>query len=212
MSRRTSKFAPKESLSLENLMPDRSELAGLSGGPGETPERSALRSEDARRLQEVVRKLPPEYRLVLILHDMEELSDKEIAEIMHLRPGTVRVRLHRARLFMRKELAKKNGQAPPARPRATAMPVKASPRRSARCKVMFAELSDYLDDVLDDSLCEELEKHLDGCQPCRAFLSSLEETVHRCQQTPDARPDQQEAAAVRKALLSELQKAIAGRA
>jgi len=212
MSRRTSKFAPKESLSLENLMPDRSELAGLSGGPGETPELCALRSEDARQLQEVVRKLPPDYRLIVILHDMEELSDKEIAEIMHLRPGTVRVRLHRARLFVRKELAKKNGQAGSARPRPRARPVKASPRRSARCKAMFAELSDYLDDVLDDSLCEELEKHLGGCQPCQAFLSSLEETVQRCQQAPSARPDQQKAAAVRKALLSELQKAIAGRA
>lgn len=212
MSRRTSKFAPRESLSLESLMPDRSELAGLSGGPSETPESGALRGEDARRLQEVVRKLPPEYRVILVLHDMEELSDREIAGIMRLRPGTVRVRLHRARLFVRKELARQDGHGFPRNRRVAPPQKRASEHRPGRCKAMFAELSDYLDDALDDSLCRELEKHLDGCQPCQAFLSSLEETVRRCRQTPNACPDQRKAAAVRKALLSELQNAIAGRA
>jgi hypothetical protein len=39
---------------------------------------------------------------------------------------------------------------------------------------MFAGLSNYLDDELDDSLCEELEKHMDSCEPCKVFLLSLE--------------------------------------
>src|SRR5271168_896499 len=38
MSRRKSKFAPKEDLSLEELMPDRQELQKLSGNPDGTPE------------------------------------------------------------------------------------------------------------------------------------------------------------------------------
>ena len=38
---------------------------------------------------------------------------------------------------------------------------------------MFAELSNYLDEQLDDSICEELERHLNGCEPCQAFLASL---------------------------------------
>ena len=49
-----------------------------------------------------------DYRLILVLHDMEELSDGDVAEITGLRPGTIRVRLHRARLFVRKELAKQD--------------------------------------------------------------------------------------------------------
>jgi len=212
MSRRRSKFAPRENLSLENLMPERSELAALSGGRGSTPEASAMRGEDARRLQEVVRKLPPEYRLILVLHDMEELSDKEIAQITHLRPGTVRVRLHRARLFVRKELARRDGHGRRWPLRIAAPPKKTPEHRPGRCKAMFAELSDYLDDALDDSLCEQLEKHLDGCQSCQACLSSLEETVRRGRQTRGARPDPRKAAKVREALLPELQKAVAGRA
>ena len=108
MSRRRSKFAPKEALSLEELMPDRQELQKLSGSPDGTPETSLLRRENAKRLREAVQKLPAEYRLILVLHDMEELSDGDVAEITGLRLGTIRVRLHRARLFVRKELAKQD--------------------------------------------------------------------------------------------------------
>ena len=57
-------------------------------------------------LREAIQKLPAQYRIVLVLRDMEGLTDEDVAEITGLRPGTVRVRLHRARLFVRKELMK----------------------------------------------------------------------------------------------------------
>src|SRR5690348_1634170 len=117
MSRRRSKFAPREHLSLDELMPDRQELEAVSGGSGITPEQAVLRGENADRLRQVVLKLPPPYRLVLVLHDMEELSTEEIARVTGLRAGTVRVRLHRARLFLRRELSRAEGKRKPrARP------------------------------------------------------------------------------------------------
>jgi RNA polymerase sigma-70 factor (ECF subfamily) len=174
MTRRKSKFAPKENLSLEALMPDRRELGGLSGKAAATPETLFLNHENSKRLRAAVQKLPPEYRLILVLHDMEELSDIDIAEITGLRLGTIRVRLHRARLFVRKELEKRDHHPIP-RQAAKFNPKINSPAHPRRrdCKAMFAELSNYLDDELDDSLCEELEKHMGGCEPCKAFLSSL---------------------------------------
>jgi RNA polymerase sigma-70 factor (ECF subfamily) len=206
MSRRRSKFAPKEDLSLEELMPDRLELQKLSGSPDGTPETSLLHREDAKRLREAVQRLPAEYRLILVLHDMEELSDMDVAEITGLRPGTIRVRLHRARLFVRKELAKQDqhhmrGQTakPAGEIHSSALP------RQRRCKEMFAELSNYLDDELDDSLCEELEKHMDGCEPCKAFLSSLEKSIQQCRVAPNESPDPRIAARLRRELLSEYQ-------
>jgi RNA polymerase sigma-70 factor (ECF subfamily) len=206
MSRRRSKFAPKEDLSLEELMPDRQELERLSGEAEGTPEISVLRREDARRLREAVQKLPPEYRLILVLHDMEELSDADIAEITGLRPGTIRVRLHRARLFVRKELARQGRHPISPRTRIPAPETKLpAPQGQGRCKELFAELSNYLDDALDDSLCEELEKHMNGCQPCKAFLSSLEETIERCRQIPNKPPDPHIAARLRRELLSQYQ-------
>jgi RNA polymerase sigma-70 factor (ECF subfamily) len=211
MSRRKSKFAPKEDLSLEELMPDRRELQTLSGSPDGTPETSLLRRENAKRLREAVQRLPAEYRLILVLHDMEELSDGDVAEITGLRLGTIRVRLHRARLFVRKELAKQvqhRMRRQTARP-SGGMHLSAQPRQR-RCKEMFAELSNYLDDELDDSLCEELEKHMDGCEPCKAFLSSLERSIQQCRMAPNKSPDPRVTAKLRRELLSEYQGLMAG--
>src|SRR5438270_184527 len=104
MSRRKSKFAPARELSLEELMPGRGELEQLSADGSINPEAYAIHSENASRLREAIQRLPAQYRIVLVLRDMEGLTDDEVAEITGLRPGTVRVRLHRARLFVRKEL------------------------------------------------------------------------------------------------------------
>jgi len=204
MSRRRSKFAPKEALSLEELMPDRRELENLSGNADATPETSLLRRENAKRLREAVQKLPPDYRLILVLHDMEDLSDTDIAEITGLRLGTIRVRLHRARLYVRKELAKQDHHRVRRRFVKPAAQIPEQPRQ-LRCKEMFTELSNYLDDALDDSLCEELEKHMDGCEPCKAFLSSLEESIQRCRMAANASPDPRVAAKLRRELLSDYQ-------
>jgi anti-sigma factor RsiW len=70
---------------------------------------------------------------------------------------------------------------------------------------MFAELSNYLDDELDDSLCEELEKHMDGCEPCKAFLSTLEKSIRQCRMAQNEPPDPRVAAKLRRELLAEYQ-------
>lgn len=78
MNRRKSKFAPAHELSLEELMPDRKELEQLTGDGRVNPEAFAIRSEQASRLREAVQKLPPQYRIVLVLRDMEGLTDDEV--------------------------------------------------------------------------------------------------------------------------------------
>jgi RNA polymerase sigma-70 factor, ECF subfamily len=208
MSRRKSKFAPREALSLQELMPDRRELETLSGKPEGTPETVFERRENAKRLREAVRKLPPEYRLILVLHDMEELSDPDIAEITGLRQGTIRVRLHRARLFVRKELAKQEALRHRGHMATHPIAVPALPRER-RCKELFAELSNYLDEELDDSLCAELEKHMDGCEPCQGFLASLETAINQCRTAPNEAPDPRTAARLRQELLTEYQSVLA---
>lgn len=170
MSRRRSKFAPKQNLSLDDLVPDRNELEGLTQSVGDSPEHALLREESREELQRAVLKIPPDYRMVLVLHDMEELSTEEVAQITGLREGTVRVRLHRARVFLRNQLARPSQ----GRSRRT----KAQP--PLRCKRLFALLSDYIDQELDPALCSEIKTHFGSCAPCEAYLASLEETVRRC--------------------------------
>src|SRR5260370_218490 len=200
MSRRRSKFAPKQELSLEELMPDRKELE-TTAQLGINPEDFAIRSQEARSLREAIQRLPPQYRIVLVLRDMEGLTDEETAEITGLRAGTVRVRLHRARLFVRKELMKqRQGRGKHRRPLPSSTMAAAEPR-PARCKAMFAELSTYLDEQLDDSMCDELERHLDGCEPCKAFLSSLQATIERCRKLPAGSPNGKKAVKLRQEIL-----------
>ena len=209
MSRRRSKFAPKQDLSLEELMPDRRELEHLvETGPGD-PESLAIRKEEARHLRQAVQRLPPPHRIVLVLRDMEGLTDQEVAEITGLRPGTVRVRVHRARLFVRKELEKQRGERSRITKRVTALEPGQS--RASSCKAMFAELSDYLDEQLDESLCEELERHLGNCGACQAFLASLEMTIKRCRESPQECPDPAKAARIRQRLLGEYQRALSAK-
>ena len=180
MNRRKSKFAPAHNLSLEELMPDRKELEQLSTDGRVNPEAFAIRSEQASRLRDAVQRLPPQYRIVVVLRDMEGLTDDEVAEITGVRVGTVRVRLHRARLFVRKELMRAwmagNG-------RKGREPQRKQLPRPTRCRAMFAELSNYLDEQLDDSLCAELERHMDGCGPCQVFVATLQATIEQCRKS-----------------------------
>lgn len=219
MSRRRSKFAPKEELSLEALMPDRKELEQLTTGESINPEAFAIRSEQAGRLRAAIQKLPPQYRIVLVMRDMEGLTDEEVAEITGLRAGTVRVRLHRARLFVRKELMKswkadgiphigRHSKRTPFPPIGKERERVGRPQ-SGSCKAMFAELSEYLDERLDDSMCEEMEKHMSGCEPCQAFVASLEATIEELRKTAAEVPARKVAKRLRQQLREDYAQAMA---
>jgi RNA polymerase sigma-70 factor (ECF subfamily) len=57
-------------------------------------------------LDEAIKKLPKEYRIVFVLRDIQGLSVEETAEITKLSIPNVKTRLHRARKFLKKELTK----------------------------------------------------------------------------------------------------------
>lgn len=68
------------------------------------PVGTALRPMVVREIGEALELLPEEHRMVVVLADIEELSYKEIAEILGCPIGTVMSRLHRARRALRKHL------------------------------------------------------------------------------------------------------------
>jgi RNA polymerase sigma factor (sigma-70 family) len=70
-----------------------------------TPEEIILKQELRSRLEEAIQALPKHYRLVLILRDMEQLDTREVAEVMGISEDTTKMRLHRARVFVRNALA-----------------------------------------------------------------------------------------------------------
>jgi RNA polymerase sigma factor (sigma-70 family) len=79
---------------------DETELANLvSEDAG--PEALAMRSSEARRLSVIMALLPDDFREVLILREMEDLSYQEIADAIGAPIGTVMSRLARARTMLR---------------------------------------------------------------------------------------------------------------
>jgi RNA polymerase sigma-70 factor (ECF subfamily) len=58
------------------------------------------------RLRDALRKLPPSYRMIVVLREMEGLSTKEVAAVSGLSEANVKTRLHRARLMLRRHLEK----------------------------------------------------------------------------------------------------------
>jgi RNA polymerase sigma-70 factor (ECF subfamily) len=68
------------------------------------PEELALRREFWKAVKRALDELPPEFRTVVALVDMEGLSYEEAAKILGCPIGTVRSRLHRARTILREKL------------------------------------------------------------------------------------------------------------
>jgi RNA polymerase sigma-70 factor (ECF subfamily) len=64
-------------------------------------EELATRAETREQVRRMIDKLPDNYRTVLILRDIEELDTSAVGELLELTPGTVKVRLHRARQALR---------------------------------------------------------------------------------------------------------------
>ncbi|HEX6211195.1 MAG TPA: sigma-70 family RNA polymerase sigma factor [Methylomirabilota bacterium] len=65
----------------------------------------ALQGELRQVLQRAIDGLPADYRTALVLHDVEGLSNPDIAEALNISLPAVKSRVHRSRLFVRKQLA-----------------------------------------------------------------------------------------------------------
>jgi RNA polymerase sigma-70 factor (ECF subfamily) len=81
----------------------------------EIPSEALEKKEMRQKLREAVEQLPPIYREVLVLRDLEELNQEETAGALDINVTLVKVRLHRARMMLQKMLAPYLRSAAPAR-------------------------------------------------------------------------------------------------
>jgi RNA polymerase sigma-70 factor (ECF subfamily) len=75
-----------------------------------SPESVLARKEDQQLLREAVEKLPAEFREVIVLRELEELSYREIAAVANIPLGTVMSRLARGREKLQQTLANRYEQ------------------------------------------------------------------------------------------------------
>jgi RNA polymerase sigma-70 factor (ECF subfamily) len=97
-----------------NHLESRRRRAGPRSNPGHLVETvsdpaprpdQVVEQEDARRLvQQALLRLTPEHRSILVLREIQGLSYEEIGELLGLESGTVRSRLHRARMELKERL------------------------------------------------------------------------------------------------------------
>lgn len=153
---------PRTLESLEELLP--SGEAQLPG-PDIDPLDAALAHQAEERLSAALVELPLRYRLPLILKDIAELSVGETAKVLGLRAATVKTRVHRARLRLRKELDSllpRQPAPPPDHPRSVCLDLLRARQEAMDRDVPFP--------VPEDELCDR----------CRSLFATLELTRDVC--------------------------------
>jgi RNA polymerase sigma-70 factor (ECF subfamily) len=184
--RRKPSHASRHLLSLDELMPNEAELGRLLQDAAESPEDHLLHAEQDHLIHQAVLRIPAQLRIVLVLCDMEELTTEQVAQVLNLQPGTVRVRLHRARLSVRKEMNKLLEAAPKKADSRGRVKKKSrdllahSEQRSTECRELFSNLSEYLDGRVEPRTCEAMRGHIEACPACIAFLRKLRTAIDQC--------------------------------
>ena len=96
--KRSSKYTPLED---NTGTEDRNAWTGQTEP---TVDQTLIRKEMSDCVREYVDRLPPSFRTVLILSELEGFKNQEIADILEISLDNVKVRLHRARAHLKKEL------------------------------------------------------------------------------------------------------------
>jgi RNA polymerase sigma-70 factor (ECF subfamily) len=73
------------------------------------PERQLLGGESRQVLEEAISRLPDVHRAILVLRDVEELSNEEVAEIVGCTVSEAKTCLHQARMAVREHLTRRLG-------------------------------------------------------------------------------------------------------
>jgi RNA polymerase sigma-70 factor (ECF subfamily) len=89
--------------SLESLLPFGEDEMGV------VPQASSgldheIRRESREQIEQAIAELPADFRIPLVLKELAGMSLDEVAEVMEINPATIKTRLHRARLRIRKAL------------------------------------------------------------------------------------------------------------
>jgi len=99
---------PEKTVQTANCLPDDDLSPGHRDATRQdvilSPDSQLIRKEMNECIRGIVDGLPENYRTVLILSDLEGLTNDEIATVMDVSLQTVKIRLHRARARLRKEL------------------------------------------------------------------------------------------------------------
>jgi len=87
-----------------DALPGNGDVMSILKSSAPTPENGAAQAEMRRILEEAIERLPENYRTVVVLREVEEMSVAETADSLGVTDAVVKTRLHRAHAMLRKEL------------------------------------------------------------------------------------------------------------
>jgi RNA polymerase sigma-70 factor (ECF subfamily) len=156
--RRRKAGEPRRMETLERLLPSGDE--GIVEVPSaDDPEAEAVRSEATDAIFAALAEVPLEFRLPFVLKEVVGLSVAEIADVLGVKEATIKTRLHRARLRVRKAIA-------------GALPTREAPHpdhRREECLALLAAKQEALDRDVEFPLPDA---HL--CERCSAVFRTLD--------------------------------------
>ena len=120
-----------------------------------------LRAETRDEVLDALVHIPYAYRAGVVLHDMEEMTVKEVADVMDVGLPAAKQRLRRGRMALVTALAAGHER----REALDGVPL--------RCWDARAHVSDYLDGDLDLETSTMVEKHLETCPTCPPLYAAL---------------------------------------
>lgn len=119
------------------------------------------RAETREELRDALVRLPVIYRTAVVLHDMEEMTVVEIADVQGISLPAAKQRLRRGRMMLVSALAQGHRR----REALRAVPM--------RCWDARRKVSDYLDDDLEPGDRLLVERHLETCPTCPPLYAGL---------------------------------------
>jgi len=125
----------------------------------------ALRAQTRADLEDALVHLPVAYRSAVLLHDVEEFTVAQVAQVQEVGLAAAKQRLRRGRMMLVTEL----GRLPERRAAGRGIPL--------RCWDARSQVSDYLDGALGPSEAAVLERHLQRCSTCPPLYSALVATT-----------------------------------
>lgn len=118
-------------------------------------------AETRAEIEDALLRLPAIYRTAVVLHDIEGITVREIADLAQIELPAAKQRLRRGRMMMVSALAEGHER----RVALRGVPL--------RCWDARSRVSDYLDGDVDPATAAALERHLETCPTCPPLVASL---------------------------------------
>ena len=135
--------------------------AGLLVNWSKLPDEELLDEELRDRIDSVLKNLPIEYRMPVLLHHIEGFSLAEISKILSIKVTTVKTRLHRAYLMFKEKISAYFRDLP-----------EREVKEEKSCGIWNKFLFDYAKEELNPKRKQSFDRHIKDCPHCNTFLNS----------------------------------------